>query len=59
MILTKIDGSTGGGIIFSIVDKLKLGVEFLCFGENIKDIKQFNAKEYVNALLQTKGKNLQ
>ena len=51
LILTKLDGSGKGGIVFSITEELKLPIVYVTFGENVEDIKVFDAKEYVQDLL--------
>jgi fused signal recognition particle receptor len=51
LVLTKIDGTGKGGIIFSIADQLKLPVEYISFGEQKNQVKAFDAQEYVNNLV--------
>lgn len=51
IILTKLDGTAKGGIIFSITSRLHIPVQFISFGEHINDIARFNPKEYVANLL--------
>jgi fused signal recognition particle receptor len=51
IVLTKLDSTGKGGIIFSIADLFKLPIVYITFGENINDIKPFDAAEYVNGLL--------
>lgn len=51
IVLTKVDGTGKGGIIFSITEQLGIPVEYISFGENIQDIKLFNAQEYVTNLV--------
>jgi len=48
--LTKLDGTAKGGIIFSIADKFKLPIRYIGTGEGIDDLRQFNAKEFIDAL---------
>jgi len=48
--LTKLDGTAKGGIIFAIVQSTKIPIRFIGLGENIDDLKPFNAKEFVEAL---------
>ena len=55
IILTKIDGTGKGGIIFSITQELSIPICFISYGENIQDMKPFNAAEYVNNLLSDSG----
>ncbi len=51
IVLTKIDGTGKGGIIFSITEQLGIPVEYISFGEDINDLKIFNAQEYVTHLV--------
>ena len=48
--LTKLDGTAKGGVVFAIAKKLNLPIRFIGIGEQIDDLKPFNAKEFVNAL---------
>lgn len=50
IVLTKLDGTAKGGIIFAIVDALKLPIRFIGVGEQIEDLREFNAQEFVDAL---------
>ncbi len=50
--ITKLDGTAKGGMIFAITDKLKLPVRFIGVGEQMDDLRPFDAKEFVNALFQ-------
>jgi fused signal recognition particle receptor len=51
LILSKLDGTGKGGIVFSITEKLQLPIVYITFGEGLNDIKQFNPQEYVLSLL--------
>lgn len=51
IILTKMDGTGKGGIVFGIAQELAIPVVFLTFGEQSDQIKKFDAQEYVNELL--------
>jgi fused signal recognition particle receptor len=51
IILTKMDGTGKGGIVFAIAQELDIPVVFLTFGEQSDQIKIFNAQEYVSELL--------
>lgn len=48
--LTKLDGTAKGGIIFSIAKQLQLPIRYIGVGEKIDDLREFDAKEFVNAL---------
>ena len=48
--ITKLDGCSKGGIIFSIAKNLKLPTKLIGIGEGIDDISEFNKNEFINAL---------
>jgi fused signal recognition particle receptor len=48
--LTKLDGTAKGGIIFAISKQLQLPVRFIGVGEQVDDLRPFNASEFVSAL---------
>ena len=52
IILTKLDGTAKGGIIFSIVRELGIPVRFVGLGEGIDDLEEFDADTFVEALFQ-------
>ena len=49
--LTKIDSPSKGGIIFSIVDELKIPVLFISFGERMYEMAPFEISKYVDAMV--------
>lgn len=51
IILTKTDGTGKGGIVFAIVDKLKIPLAYVTFGEQLTDIAPFDAQKFVRTLL--------
>ena len=50
IILTKLDGTAKGGIVFAISNELKLPVKYVGVGEGIDDLIPFNPHEFVEAL---------
>ena len=52
LILTKLDGTAKGGIILSIKKELGIPVKFIGVGEQIDDMKPFNAQEFSAALFE-------
>ncbi len=48
--LTKLDGTAKGGVIFAIAQQLKLPLRFIGVGEQVDDLKVFNADQFVTAL---------
>ncbi len=51
VILTKLDGTGKGGIVFSVTEQFKIPILYITLGEKIEDIKIFDAREYVHGLL--------
>jgi len=51
IILTKLDGTAKGGIVVAIARELGVPVKFAGVGEGIEDLKPFDAKEYVEAVI--------
>ena len=50
VILTKLDGTAKGGIVFAIAQELGVPVRFVGTGEKMDDIAPFDAKIFVNSL---------
>ena len=50
IVLTKLDGTAKGGIVFAIANELKLPVKFIGVGEGVDDLLPFEAKSFVEAL---------
>lgn len=52
IILTKLDGTAKGGIIFAIVEEFKVPVRYVGVGEKINDLKEFNSEEFVEEIFE-------
>jgi fused signal recognition particle receptor len=50
VVLTKLDGSARGGIVFAIETELQIPVKLVGLGETIEDLVEFDAAEFVAAL---------
>ena len=50
LVLTKLDGSAKGGIVFSIKKELGLPIKYIGVGEKADDMEPFDAKDFVSAL---------
>jgi len=50
--LTKLDGTAKGGIVISVADALQIPVKFVGVGEKAEDLMPFQAREFVEALIQ-------
>jgi fused signal recognition particle receptor len=57
LVLTKLDGTAKGGIIFSLVKKFNVPIRFVGLGENLDDLQPFDAELYVQALLDSSNRN--
>jgi fused signal recognition particle receptor len=53
MVVTKLDGTAKGGVIFAIAESLGLPIRFIGVGEQVADLEVFEAERYVNALVAT------
>ena len=51
LVLTKLDGTAKGGVIFAIAQQLGLPIRFIGVGESPEDLRAFHAEEFVDALL--------
>lgn len=52
LILTKLDGTARGGIVFAIGQKLGLPIRYIGVGEGVEDLRPFDAKAFVEALFE-------
>ena len=50
LVLTKLDGTAKGGIVFSIKNELNIPVKYIGVGEQIDDMEKFDANDFINAL---------
>ncbi|MCQ2558374.1 MAG: signal recognition particle-docking protein FtsY [Oscillospiraceae bacterium] len=50
IVLTKLDGTAKGGIVFAIAHDLKLPVKYVGVGEGIDDLIPFNSTTFVEAM---------
>ena len=51
LILTKLDGTAKGGVVLGIVDENQIPIKFIGVGEQIDDMQEFNAKEFLDAII--------
>jgi len=52
MVITKLDGTAKGGVVFAIAEKLKLPIRFIGVGEQVADLEVFEARRFVDALVE-------
>ena len=51
IILTKLDGTAKGGVVYPIINDLKVPIVFTGFGEGVDDLEVFNAESFVDKIL--------
>ena len=51
--MTKLDGTSKGGAVFSIVSELKIPICYIGVGEKADDLSVFDAKDYVRVMLES------
>ncbi len=51
LIITKLDGTAKGGIIFALAEQMQIPVRYIGIGEGIDDLRPFDASSIVDALL--------
>ncbi len=52
LVLTKLDGTAKGGVVFSVKRELDIPVKFIGVGEGVDDLRPFNSDEFVSALFE-------
>jgi fused signal recognition particle receptor len=55
LVLTKLDGTAKGGIVFAIVREMKVPVRFIGVGEKLGDLQPFDGAAFVDALFGSEG----
>ncbi len=51
IVLTKLDGTSKGGVVIGIVAENQIPVKFIGVGEQVEDMQIFNAQEFLDAIL--------
>lgn len=57
LVMTKLDGTAKGGVIFALADQFKIPIRYIGVGEQLEDLRPFNADEFVAALFASNGAN--
>ena len=52
LVLTKLDGTAKGGVVIGIVAENNIPVKFIGVGEQIDDMREFNANDFVRAIIE-------
>ncbi|HZV13643.1 MAG TPA: signal recognition particle-docking protein FtsY, partial [Candidatus Kapabacteria bacterium] len=50
LVLTKLDGTAKGGVVFAIAHELGLPVRYIGVGEGIEDLQPFDPNQFIDAL---------
>lgn len=51
LILTKLDGTAKGGMAIPLIKELQVPVKFVCLGESVKDIAEFEPEKFIAGIL--------
>jgi len=51
LVLTKLDGTAKGGIVIGICSSLNVPLQYIGIGEQIEDLRSFDAKQFIDALI--------
>ncbi|MBX2882822.1 MAG: signal recognition particle-docking protein FtsY [Granulosicoccus sp.] len=51
LVVTKLDGTARGGVIFALAQKLGIPLRFIGVGETVDDLRVFQADDFVNAII--------
>lgn len=57
LVMTKLDGTAKGGVIFALADQFKIPIRYIGVGEQLEDLRPFNADEFVAALFANNDAN--
>jgi fused signal recognition particle receptor len=53
LVVTKLDGTAKGGVVFALAREFGLPIRFVGLGETLEDLREFDAAAFVDALLPT------
>ena len=52
IIITKLDGTSKGGVIIKLAKDENVAIKFIGIGEKIDDMEEFNARDFLNAIIE-------
>ncbi len=52
IVLTKLDGTAKGGVVFAIAERLGVPVKLVGVGEGVDDLRAFDAREFAEAMVE-------
>ena len=50
LIVTKLDGTAKGGVLFSIAQEMNIPVRYIGVGESLEDLLEFSPENFVESL---------
>jgi len=50
--LTKLDGTAKGGVIVAVSEQMNIPIRYIGVGEKLDDLREFNAREFIDALFE-------
>ncbi|CAL4326094.1 signal recognition particle-docking protein FtsY [Buchnera aphidicola] len=50
IVITKLDGTAKGGVVFSLSDQFNIPIRYIGIGEKTQDLGVFNSKEFIRAI---------
>jgi fused signal recognition particle receptor len=50
LVLTKLDGTAKGGVIFALASQFGIPIRYIGVGESIDDLQDFDARRFIDAL---------
>ncbi|MEC8926271.1 MAG: signal recognition particle-docking protein FtsY [Pseudomonadota bacterium] len=54
IVMTKLDGTAKGGVIFAVADEFKIPIRYIGVGEQLDDLRPFVARDFIQALFDRK-----
>ena len=51
LVITKLDGSSKGGILVAIAEEMPTPIHYVGIGESIDDLDEFNARDFAQSLM--------
>ena len=55
LVLTKLDGSAKGGVVFTLADLFQIPIRYVGIGEKAEDLREFKVEPFVDALIDDKA----
>jgi fused signal recognition particle receptor len=52
LVMTKLDGTSKGGVLLNICQEMNLPIRFIGIGEKPEDLQEFQAEDFVRALFE-------